>query len=201
MIKIGIVIGSIRENSESSRVSHYVDGLLHRTHLDCDTEIFDLRLLDLPLWTEDKWDSNSPVSQNWLPLSRKLSECDGFVFVVPEWAGMAPPHLKNFLLMCDKGELAHKPCQLIGISSGMGGAYPVAELRMSGYKNNMLMWLPDHMILRNVTKLFADTPPNSLDLELTERLNYSLGFLVDTAIALKPVREKNQNLKKYKNGM
>ena len=69
--------------------------------------------------------------------------------ISPEWAGMAPAHLKNFLLMCDGGELAHKPAQLIGVSSGMGGAYPIAELRMSGYKNNFLMWLPDHMRVGN----------------------------------------------------
>ncbi len=201
MTKIGIVIGSIRENSQSSRIAHYVQERLLK-HLSAPaTEVFDLRTLSLPLWQEDKWNANSDMSADWKPLSDRLKSCDGFVFVVPEWAGMAPPHLKNFLLMCDKGELAHKPCQLIGISSGMGGAYPITELRMSGYKNNFLMWLPDHMVLRQVETLFAAEEPTELDVSLTERLDYSLTFLMETAAVLKPVREKHQDLKRYAHGM
>ncbi len=201
MTKIGIVIGSIRENSQSARIAHFVDNCLSSREIPPQTEIFDLRTLSLPLWKEEKWTENSQMSNDWTPLSEALKSCDGFIFVVPEWAGMAPPHLKNFLLMCDKGELAHKPCQLIGISAGMGGAYPIAELRMSGYKNNFLMWLPDHMILRSVGKLFVEKEPTALDQSLTKRLGYALTFLCETAEALKPVRLKNQDLKSYANGM
>lgn len=146
--------------------------------------------MGLPLWPEEKWQSDSCLVDLWKPYSNRLKKCDGFIVISPEWAGMAPLHLKNFLLMCDGGELAHKPGLLVGVSSGLGGAYPIAELRMSGYKNSFLWWLPDHVILRHVESLFVDEPPTDLDNSLTQRLNYSLDFLVETAVAMTPVREK-----------
>ena len=200
-VKIGIIVGSIRKQSESGRIGKYINTLVDNFNENIEVEYFSLRDLDIPLWTEEKWESGSELKAFWKPISDRLKSCHGFVVISPEWAGMVPPHLKNFLLMCDGGELAHKPAQLIGVSSGMGGAYPVAELRMSGYKNNFLWWMPDHMILRQVEGLFMSTPPSALDEILTARLNYGLEFLIETAQAIQPVREKVQNLKLYKNGM
>ncbi|MEX0582189.1 MAG: hypothetical protein WD185_00850, partial [Sneathiella sp.] len=76
-----------------------------------------------------------------------------------------------------------------------------AELRMSGYKNNFLWWMPDHVILRQVTGLFSSDPASDLDNRLTARLVYALTFLVETSRAMAPVRARLQNLKLYKNGM
>ena len=200
-LTIGIIIGSIREKSESGRIGAYVEKRLRALKPAATLDVFDLRELAVPLWHEDKWVAGSDMQAFWKPISERLKACDGFVVICPEWAGMAPAHLKNFLLMCDGGEVAHKPAQLIGVSSGMGGAYPIAELRMSGYKNNFLMWLPDHMILRHVAGLFASETPTPLDAELTARMDYGLEFLLETAAALTPVRRKVQNLNLYKTGM
>lgn len=200
-VKIGIIIGSIRKESQSDRMGNYINGLLKSSNFSVEVDYFSLRDLEVPLWSEEKWKSDSDLKKFWRPISDRLKACQGFVVISPEWAGMVPPHLKNFLLMCDGGELAHKPAQLIGVSSGAGGAYPVAELRMSGYKNNFLWWMPDHMILRQVEGLFVSNPPTDLDTRLTARLNYGLEFMVATAKAVIPVREKVQNLKVYKNGM
>ena len=199
--KIGIVIGSNRKKSQSGRIANYVQSLINHQQADVSIDIFSVRDMGLPLWSEEKWQSDSSLVDLWKPYSNRLKKCDGFIVISPEWAGMAPPHLKNFLLMCDGGELAHKPGLLVGVSSGLGGAYPIAELRMSGYKNNFLWWLPDHVILRHVESLFVDKPPTDLDNSLTHRLNYSLDFLVETAVAMTPVREKVQNLATYKFGM
>jgi len=200
-VKIGIIIGSIRKKSQSDRIGKYISELLKNSNLSVEVDYFSLRDLKVPLWNEEKWESGSELKKFWKPISDRLKSCQGFVVISPEWAGMVPPHLKNFLLMCDGGELAHKPAQLIAVSSGTGGAYPVAELRMSGYKNNFLWWMPDHMILRQVESLFTSTPPTDLDSRLTARLNYGLEFMIETAKAVVPVREKVQNLKLYKNGM
>jgi azobenzene reductase len=199
--KIGIVIGSNRKKSQSGRIANYIQSLIKSQKIDVSIDMFSLRDMGLPLWTEEKWRSDSCLVDLWKPYSNRLKKCNGFIIISPEWAGMAPPHLKNFLLMCDGGELAHKPGLLVGVSSGLGGAYPIAELRMSGYKNNFLWWLPDHVILRHVESLFIDNPPTDLDNSLTHRLNYSLDFLVETAVAMAPVREKIQNLATYKYGM
>ncbi|WP_373086096.1 NADPH-dependent FMN reductase [Sneathiella sp.] len=201
MTKIGIIIGSIRKKSESARIGAFVEKLLTDMDAGVTPEVFSLRDIELPFWSEDRWQADSGLNTLWKTQSDRLKTCNGFVVISPEWAGMAPPHLKNFLLMCDGGELAHKPAQLVSISSGTGGAYPVAELRMSGYKNNFLWWMPDHMILRHVATLFQVDPPTELDVTLEVRLKYSLAFLVETAAAVTPVREKLQNLALYKFGM
>jgi|TARA_R100000005_G_C4993903_1_gene200895 hypothetical protein len=57
------------------------------------------------------------------------------------------------------------------------------------------------MILRHVVKLFASEPPTALDEELTARMEYGLEFLLETAKAMGPVREKVQKLHLYKTGM
>ncbi|MEH6524934.1 MAG: NAD(P)H-dependent oxidoreductase [Sneathiella sp.] len=199
--KIGIIIGSNRENSQSGRISNYIHSLLGKFQAEVSVEIFSLQEMKLPLWTEEKWQPDSNLVDLWKPYSTRLKKCEGFIVISPEWAGMAPPHLKNFLLMCDDGELAHKPGFLVGVSSGLGGAYPIAELRMSGYKNNFLWWMPDHVLLRHVKDLFVEETPTDLDKSLSDRLNYSLEFLVETAVAMKPVREKVQKLGIYKHGM
>ncbi len=198
---IGIIIGSIRENAESARMATEINTVFQEQHPDVITDLFSLRDLDLPLWTEDKWKKESDIKTLWNPISTRLKACDGFVVISPEWAGMVPPHLKNFLLMCDGGELAHKPGQLVSVSSGAGGAYPIAELRMSGYKNNFICWLPDHVILRQVGELFMSDTPTDRDIWTKERIEYSMNFLVEMAQAMKPVWEKHQNLKTYKFGM
>ncbi|MEX1034334.1 MAG: NAD(P)H-dependent oxidoreductase [Sneathiella sp.] len=200
-LKIGIIVGSIRENSESGRVGNYIKGLLKEFDGSVETEYFALRDLDIPFWDEDKWKNGSELQALWKPVSERLKSCAGIVVICPEWAGMVPPHLKNFLLMCDGGELAHKPAQIVAVSSGTGGAYPVAELRMSGYKNNFLWWMPDHVILRQVESLFSSDPASDLDDRLTARLVYALTFLVEASRAMAPVRDRVQNLKLYKNGM
>jgi azobenzene reductase len=199
--RIGIIVGSIRKKSQSARIATVVKELCEELEREISIDVFSLKEIDLPLWAEEKWESKSGLSMLWKPFSERLKSCDGFVVLSPEWAGMVPPHLKNFLLYCDGGEVAHKPGLLIAISSGLGGAYPIAELRMSGYKNNFLWWTPDHVILRNVETLFVDKTQTKLDVSLISRMKYSLNFLVESAIALGPVREKIQDLKTYKFGM
>lgn len=197
--KIGIIVGSIRAKSQSKRVSKIIADLLQQKE-EVTVEIFCLKSLNIPLWSEDKWDKDSIMSANWLPISKNLKSCDGFVVITPEWAGMVPPHLKNFLLMCDKGELAYKSSLIVSISSGMGGAYPIAELRMSGYKNNYIWWLPEHLLYRNVESLFTKEVDEVSD-SLITRTKHSLNLLLESVKALKPVKEKCQNLSKFPYGM
>lgn len=198
---IGIVVGSIREKSQSARIASVIEMLCEDLNNELSTDIFSLKDIDFPLWYEEKWKPGSNLFKTWEPYSKRLRDCDGLVVISPEWAGMVPPHLKNFLLFCDGGEVAHKPGLLVALSSGSGGAYPIAELRMRGYKNNFLWWTPDHVILRHVESLFVEEVSTEFNIGLLNRLKYSLTFLVETAIALGPVRKKVQDLKTYMFGM
>ena len=79
---------------------------------------------------------------------------------------MAPAAIKNFFLCVGMPELAHKPALACAVSAGEGGAYVIAELRMSSYKNNRVCWLPEHLIARSVKAICNDDATlNDTDLQ------------------------------------
>lgn len=96
-MRIGIVIGSIRDGRKGEAVGRWVaEQASSRTVADY--EVLDLRELDVPLLTDaeppgaaDK-EYDSPQVQAW---SRAVSACDGFVFVTPEYNHGIPGAFKN----------------------------------------------------------------------------------------------------------
>ena len=163
-------------------------------------EVFHYSLANnpLPLWSEDAWDDNSSLStQKLASLQDNIDSCDGYVVLSPEWGGMVAPGLKNFMLM--SGSFKYKPAYLIGVSAGRGGAYPIAELRMSSYKNNQIMYLPEHLIIRDVENVFNG---KSDDTYLFDRLNYGLNLLLKMSELLLPLKDSSViDLEKYPYGM
>ena len=187
-MKIAIISGSHRKESQSERVSRYIQSTLAARNVE--SEIISLSGNPLPLWDEEVW-ANSPTWDSlWTPISKKLQSASAFVIVTPEWAGMAPPALKNFLLLCSTTEVGHKPALIVAVSSGLGGSYPIAELRLSSYKNNRLVYLPEHVIVRDVANLLhGDTAAGKRDEEARARIGYGLNLLEEYARALVSVRE------------
>jgi len=144
----------------------------------------------LPLWDEGVWSGDPTWKDNWGPISSALTASLAFVLVVPEWSGMVPPALKNFLLLCSTDEVGHKPALIVSVSSGIGGSYPIAELRMSSYKNNRLVYIPDHVIVRDVESMLdGDKAQGERDQGVRSRLDYSMRLLLEYAKALRHVRE------------
>ncbi len=94
---------------------------------------------------------------------------------------------------------------IVAVSSADGGAYPVAELRMSSYKNNRICYIPEHIIVRNVEKVLNDDPAENnpeADSYFRERISWSSGILKGYAEALKTIRESVQvHHDKFGNGM
>lgn len=191
-MKIGIVIGSHRPGSQSAKVANAVQQRLDAI-AECESVyVLDLGGNPLPLWDEGMWSDDPDWQGLFGPVSAELAACDGFVVVSPEWSGMAPAGLKNFFLLCGKGELAHKPAYLIGVSASEGGAYPIAELRMSSYKNTRLCYIPEHLIVRRVEKVFnadADSNDPRAQKYLGERLDFGLQNLCAYASALGAMRQ------------
>lgn len=184
MQNIALVAGSSRPNSQSGKVARYLRQRLIALGLSSETHssIIDLGQDPLPQWPSDG-------AAHWPEHAAKLQAADAVVVVAPEFHGMASPALKNFFLYATKTELAHKPGLLVGISSGVGGAYPISELRASGYKNCRLCYLPEHLIIRHVDKVLNDTDAASEDdRRIRERADYALDILARYAEALKPVR-------------
>ncbi len=203
-MKYAIVSGSHRSNSQSAKVARFIGKILEREAPSSEQFFLDLGNHPLPIWDEGKWAGEQRWREAWGPISEQLKQADALIAISPEWAGMVPPQLKNFFLLCDQGELAHKPGLIVAVSSSRGGAYPIAELRMSSYKNCFLNWIPDHVIVRNVeTVLNQPFQADSKDDQYTQdRLLYSIKILQAYAQALSHVRASGIiDLSKYPFGM
>lgn len=201
-MKISIIAGSHRLESESTRVAHYLECNLHNFKVDS-TYLLDLAGNPLPLWDEGAWSDDEKWSQAWAPVASELQDSDGFVVVSPEWSGMVPAGLKNLFLLCGNRVLAHKPALIVAVSAGPGGSYPVAELRMSSYKNTHICYLPEHIIVRNVGEVLKEAEPvNRKDERLRKRLDFNCRLLIEYARALRAVRECTAiDLSEYPHGM
>jgi multimeric flavodoxin WrbA len=188
-MKFFILSGSHRVEAQSLKVAKYIKSVLDREHPGAETYLYSLSGNPLPLWDET---TGGAPDELWDPISNELKSADALVVVSPEWSGMATPGVKNFLLNCTANEVGHKPALIATVSATRGGSYPVAELRMSGYKNNRLLWLPEHMIFQHVeNNLNAPDGTPELSAEdsyLRKRLRYALRLLEEYGKALRQVR-------------
>lgn len=197
-MKLTIISGSQRAQSQSLRVARYLEQTAD-SHFD-DVSIVDLHELDLPFWNEGVWNGSEEWKQ-WDPVAELLKSSDAFIFITPEWHGMATPALKNFLLLATDEEMAHKPALLVSVSASLNGVYPISELRMTGSKNNHVCILPDHLIFRNVETLFADNLQLT-DEHFQQRCEYTMQLLSSYSRALAPVHQDMTSLgKPHRYGM
>lgn len=186
MNKFAIVSGSHKVNGSSDRVAAHLADLV-TGHLP-DSEANIVSLAALPFWDEGMWGEQSLVENwsAWGPIADTLRAADALIVISPEYGGMVPPRLTNFLLLCSGKEIGHKPALAVGVSASRGGSYPITQLRSYAYKNNHVCWIPDHLIVRNV-----DAEPNALAEDSYEgRLAlYCVRLLDAYASALKTVRQ------------
>ncbi|MFQ5644950.1 MAG: NADPH-dependent FMN reductase [Thiogranum sp.] len=205
MMKISIISGSHRKVSQSEKVARFIRRTLEERLICEDVWLFSLAANPLPLWDEGIWEADPDWEQRLAPVSAELASSDAFVIISPEWHGQVPAGLKNFFLMWGKGELAHKPALIVTVSSADGGAYPVAELRMSSYKNNRICYIPEQVIVRNVESVLNDdAAQNDADADsyFRARITYALNILKEYGVALGQVRASGvADLTLFKNGM
>ena len=187
-MKLLIVSASQRIDSQSAKVAKYLAGAASGYQ---DVSHLELCRYELPFWDGEDHSLDTPDSA-WTMIKHKLRRADAFILITPEWGGMATPILKNFLLMCDQQDTGHKPAMLVSVVSGISGAYPIAELRMNALKNNKLVAVPDHLIIRNVNDVLnLDEQPTTRETHLRNRIDYSLHMLHQYAGALGLVRSQH----------
>lgn len=201
-MKFFVLSGSHRPEAQSLKVAKYVETVLTREHPGAEVHLCSLAGNPLPLWD----DVNGGVPDAlWDPISAELKAAQALVVITPEWGGMATPGVKNFLLNCTADEIGHKPGLIVTVSASRGGSYPVAELRMSGYKNNRIAWLPEHVIVQHVEQnLNAPDGPDLAkeDATIRKRLRYALRLLEEYGKALASVRASGViDHKTFKSGM
>lgn len=207
-MKLTIISGSHRPKGESGRVARYIESQTKAAGHD--VQVVDLATTDLPFWDEGLWGVEGlkeKWGEVWEPIRQRVAESDAFVVVSPEYHGMVPAKLKNFLLLPGNGpDMAHKPAMIVSVSAGINGAYPVTELRATGGKNNRLLWVPEHVIVRNAAAMLQDKPEaeqEKFDIELRQRMAFALGQLEAYAEALAPMRKAGRLVgdKRFANGM
>ena len=199
-MKISIISASHRTNSQSKKISNLLNNKLLKLQSNLDTFSIDLADVSFPLWSPDKKNGKGIWGDAWNSISDNLNKSDGFILVVPEYGGMATPAAKNIFLLCGNGELSHKPGLIVSVSSGNGGAYPIAELRMSSYKNTHIMWIPENIIIRNVEEFNPGSHGKNIPEWLDDRIEYVLKLLLSYSLNMKPIR-KIVNRKDFGNGM
>lgn len=203
-MKISIVSGSHRKDGQSLKVAKYIESRLLELGLCDETFLLSLGNNPIPLWEESIWQGDVQWQSLLAPISKELVESQALVVIAPEYHGMAPAGLKNFFMCFGKNELAHKPGLIVAVSSGAGGAYPVAELRMSSYKNSRICYLPEQVIVRNVESVLNENPgeKDSADTYFRDRIDWTLKQLQQYAVALKTVRKSGVvEMSEFGNGM
>lgn len=202
-LKFFILNGSHRQNSQSLRISHYIEGRCQALFPGAMTDLYSLAGNPLPLWDEEVWQSvPNKWDQLWTPVKNRLEQSDALVLVTPEWAGMSPPAVKNFLLLASGTAIAHKPIYLVAVSAARGGSYPIAEIKMMGNKNNSACFIPEHMIIRNVNEMLNAEIKDGDDRYIRTRIDYGLKLLEVYGKALRIVRESGVvDSKNFPNGM
>jgi NAD(P)H-dependent FMN reductase len=197
-VKTVVISGSTRNESASLRVSEYLKEQL--IGQDSEAFLIDLHKTQLPFYNDTKEGAWQSV---WLPIEQEMAEADAFVIVSPEWDGMFSAALHNMFNYAasasDKKPMAHKPVVLVGVSSGMGGAYPISQMKSIGSKNTLFVVIPENLRFANVNDVLVDGVI-TVD-ALKEKVAYSMKVLAEYAHALKSVRESGVlDLVKFKNG-
>lgn len=184
-MKIVVVSGSTRAESQSLKVAEYLKSRLE--DFGTETDLVDLNVHRLPLYDDSE---SGPWQEIWNPIESKLENADGFVLVSPEWDGMFSVGLHNMFNYVASGStkntMAHKPVTLVGVSSGMGGVYPIAQLRMTGSKNTHYVVSPESLRFAKVKDVLVDG--RIVVNGLRERTDYALKVLIKYAEALAPIR-------------
>lgn len=196
-MKIVVISASPRSNSQSLKVAKYLTSRLNT--LSAEATTLDLHELKLPVY-----DASDSIPEGLAEAKSLLASSDGYVFVSPEWNGMASVALLNLMHYLEDNELAHKPVMLVGVSATRGGSYPVIQLRSLGYKNRHFIISPECLVVTTCKDVLNDDvqSDDAPDIYIKRRADYALKVLVEYAKALQNVRHSAViDHKTYPNGM
>lgn len=136
MIKIGVIIGSVRDVRVGRTIAEWALEQLPKND-EVEYEIIDLKEWDLPILNEPKspalGEYEHESTKQW---SAKISEFDGYIFVTSEYNHGYSASMKNAIDTLFH-EWAHKPAGFVGYG-GMGGARAVEQLALVTARTGMV---------------------------------------------------------------
>lgn len=125
-IKIGIVVGSVREGRNAEAVAKYVyDFAAKRNDEAVEYEVIDLANYNLAILGTEATEEQQAAVKAW---SEKMASVDGYVFVTPEYNRAIGGALKNALDYLNP-ELNNKAAGFVGYG-GVGGSYAHVNMRL-----------------------------------------------------------------------
>lgn len=90
VMKLGIIVGSLRRESFSRKIAQNVAWLLPNS---VTAEFINV---DLPMYNQDLDDDGVPP-KSWTDFRAHVKACDAYLFVTPEYNRTLPPLIKNAL--------------------------------------------------------------------------------------------------------
>ncbi len=197
-MRLMIIAGGMRYPSGSGRAAAFIRQKAGEQIFFDPIDLLDLGQNPLPLWDEGVWQGEEKWRQILTPLRERMQAADAYVLVSPEYNGMASPALKNLSLFFDERTTGHKPALIVAVTSeAHNGQYPVADLRAFGAKNTKWVYIPDHLIYRNIRQLITEDLQMT-DALLEEQTLFGLRELRLYAEAMKDVRNRHSFRPEFK---
>lgn len=129
-MKIGIVLGSIREGRNNEVVGKWVKEVADNFTSDFDFEIVDLMDYPLPMFdeaTSPAFATELKAGERQRKWAEKVTELDGFIFITPEYNHGLPSVLKNAIDYV-YNEFTDKAAGIVSYGSA-GGVRSAEQLR------------------------------------------------------------------------
>ena len=152
MINLKIISGTDRPNSNSLRVSQYVQEKYRKEGVA--TDIIDLQDFPIEQVAGGKYGEDLPEIDDFV---EQAVVADGLVVVCPEYNGGYPGILKLFIdYLPFPNSLDKKPIALIGEANGAFGAMRAVEQlqQVFGYRNAHIF--PERVFISRVNENFDD---------------------------------------------
>lgn len=189
MLKIGVILGSVRKIRRGERVAKWLMSQL-QDYKDADFELLDLRDYPLPFFEEDNSPDSlengykTPGAQKW---ADKIGEKDGFIIITAEYNHAPTAVLKNALDYV-YSEWNKKPVTFVGYATGGSGAMrAVEQLRLIAIE---LQMVPMQAAIHITSVLKAlDENGNILTGHYNERLTIIMKQFLWWTKALKMARD------------
>lgn len=154
-MKIGFIVGSLREGSYNKKVAQVVQGLFSE---DFETGFIDLK--DVPFYNQDL-DKQGDELEAYTNLRKEIREYDAYIFFTPEYNRSLAPAIKNAIdigSMDKEGNVWNgKPVAVFSASMGaMGGMASNIALRQAFIYTNMIPMQAPEVYLGRIQTLFDD---------------------------------------------
>ncbi len=152
MKKIAVLVGSLRKDSFTKRVTKKVVEMLPE---DFEAEFIDIGAL--PFFNQD-FELTGEYPESYITFRQKIKEADGVIFATPEYNRSFTAPLKNAIDIASRpmghNLWSNKPGLLYGVSPGSMGAFgAVSHLRQVLLCLNVHLMQYPEIYLGNVHKL------------------------------------------------